>query len=318
LAIPLIAAGTWILYSRFFVNHNLPLPDAIAAKRVVFKSKLGLKLNYYVDRKAVGRSLVFIHGINGGASAFEVKPLFEQYRSSRPVFALELPGFGFSDRPDRVYTPQFFAEAILDFLETQVGEAADLVAISLSCEFAARAAVALPGTVHSLAFISPSGLGEDPGGASLQLIKPGPISEFAYQFLSNPISSQATFDLMSLRISLAHLYRLYFAATAPTALVDYAYVTAHQPGAKNVPLAAMSGRLSTANIRPRFYERIQMPTLVLFDRDPFARFDMLPYMLGSNPSWQESRIAPSYGMPQFEKLSETVHALDHFWGGINS
>ena len=316
-AVPVIAAGAWILYSKFIVAHDQLLPEAVEAKRVVFKSKLGVNLNYYVDRKTEGRPLVLIHGVNSGASAFEMRPLFEHYRSSRPVYALELPGFGFSDRPDRTYTPQYFAEALLDFLETQVGEAVDVIALSLSCEFAARAAVALPDCFHSLAFISPSGLGEGPGGASLQLIQPGSLSEKVHDVLENPIWSQAIFDLMSVRISLAHLYRLYFVDQAPVDLVDYAYATAHQPGAKNVPLAAMSGRLSTADIRYRFYTRVQLPTLVLFDRDPFARFDMLPYQLGSNLQWQETRIVPSLGMPHFEKLPETVGALDGFWSGLD-
>ncbi len=315
LTLPVVAAGTWILYSKFFVNHEQVLPEAVEAKRVVFRSKLGVNLNYYVDRKAGGRPLVLIHGISGGASAYEIRPLFEHYRLTRPVYALELPGFGLSERPNRPYTPQYFAEALLDFLETQIGETADVLALSLSCEFAARAAVAAPEYFHSLAFISPSGLGEGPGGAALQLIKPGKTSEIVFGILSNPIWSQATFDLMSVRKSLAHLYRLYFVGPVPVDVVDYAYATAHQPGAKLVPLAAMSGRLSTQDVRSRFYERIQVPVLVLFDRDPFARFDMLPYLLGSNLFWQEARIVPSKGMPQFEKLPETVGALDGFWGG---
>jgi len=314
-ALPVFAAGAWILYSKLVVNHDQPLPDAVEAKRVVFKSKLGVNLNYYVDRKAEGQPLVLIHGVSSGASAYEMRPLFEHYRLTRPVYALELPGFGFSERPNRSYTPQYFAEAILDFLETQVGEAVDVIAMSLSCEFAARAAVALPDCFLSLTFISPTGLGEGPGGASLQLIKPGRTSEKVYGILSNPIWSQAAFDLMSVRISLAHLYRLYFVNPVSPDLVDYAYATTHQPGAKNVPLAAMSGRLSTADIRYRFYDRIQVPVLALFDRDPFARFDMLPYLLGSNLHWQEVRIVPSLGMPHFEKLLETVDALDGFWGG---
>ena len=312
----MIAAGAWILYSRLFVNHEQPLSDAVEAKRVVFKSKLGVNLNYYVDRKVEGRPLVLIHGISSGASAYEMRPLFEHYRLTRPVYALELPGFGFSERPNRTYTPQYFAEAILDFLETQVGEAVDVIGMSLSCEFAARAVMALPGCFHSLAFISPTGLGEGPGGAALQLVKPGPVSERAYGILTNPIWSQATFDLMSVRRSVAHLYRLYFVDPVPSDVVDYAYATAHQPGAKNVPLAAVSGRLSTVDVRARFYNRIQVPTMVLFDRDPFARFDMLPYLLGSNPLWQEARIVPSLGMPHFEKLPETVNALDGFWDGL--
>ena len=316
IAWPLLAAGAWIAYSKLFINHDEPLPEAMTAKRVVFRSKLGLNLNYYVDRQAVGRPLLLIHGMNSAASAYEIRPLFEHYRASRPVYALELPGFGFSDRPDRAYTPAYFSEAILDFLETQVEETADVLALSLSCEFVARAAVAQPERFHSLQFISPSGLGDGPGGAALQLIKPGDTAEKVYGLLGNPLWSQAIFDLMSVRISLAHLYRLYFVDRVPVDLVDYAYATAHQPGARHVPLALISGRLSTPDIRTRYYERLNVPTLALFDRDPFANFDMLPHLLGENENWQEARIVNSQGMPHFENLAASAQALDGFWQSI--
>ena len=123
---------------------------------------------------------------------------------------------------------------------------------------------------------------------------------------------------MSVRISLAHLYRLYFVDRVPVDLVDYAYATAHQPGAKNVPLALVSGRLSTPDIRTRYYERLIVPTLALFDRDPFANFDMLPHLLGSNSNWQEARIVPSQGMPHIERLPETAKALDDFWQSLGT
>jgi hypothetical protein len=85
-----------------------------------------------------------------------------------------------------------------------------------------------------------------------------------------------------------------------------------------VPFALISGRLSTPDIRTRFYERLNVPTLALFDRDPFANFDMLPYLLGSNPNWQEARIVPSQGMPHFERLAETTKVLDDFWQDLGA
>ncbi len=318
LLLPFVAAGTWIVYSKFMIDHEVPLPEAVEAKRVVFRSKLGLNLNYYVDQGVQGRPLVLLHGINSGASAYDMKPLFEHYRATRPVYALELPGFGFSERPKRTYTAQYFAEAILDFLETQVEQAADLAVLSLSCEFAARAAVALPDLLHSLAFISPTGLGQGPGGSALQLVGTGNRSEAVYGLIANPIWAQAAFDLLALRVSLERMVRLYFVKPAPTDLVDYAYATAHQPGAKEVPLAALSGLLNTADVVDRFYRKVQVPTLVLYDRDPFAHFEALPELLASNDQWQVARIVPSLGMPHFEKLAETTSALDDFWAGLDS
>ena len=91
-----------------------------------------------------------VHSINAAASAFEMKPLFEHYQGKRPVFAPDLPGFGFSTREDRVYSLQFYADALYDFLDQVVGEPSDVVTLSLGGELAACAGLAYPNSVRSL------------------------------------------------------------------------------------------------------------------------------------------------------------------------
>ena len=56
--------------------------------------------------------LVVVHSVNAAASAAEVRPVFERLRATRPVLALELPGFGMSQRGPLVYMPQAMAAAI--------------------------------------------------------------------------------------------------------------------------------------------------------------------------------------------------------------
>ncbi|MBZ0291792.1 MAG: alpha/beta hydrolase, partial [Anaerolineae bacterium] len=152
------AAGGWIIYSSRSIDHDLHLPKAIDAEKQRFLGTRTTRfMNYYADTSAEGRPLVLIHSINAAASAYEMKPIFEHYRGSRPVYALELPGFGFSERSDRYYSYEMFKDAILDFMVDVVKEAADVVALSLSCEFMARAALEAPEHFHSLVMISPSG-----------------------------------------------------------------------------------------------------------------------------------------------------------------
>ena len=114
------AATSWILYSNLAIDHDVGLPKAIAADRDVFFSDHAGKISYYVDREGSGRPLVLIHSVNAAASAYEMRPLFEHYRLQRPVFAPDLPGYGFSERSPRIYTPQMFAEAILDLTDTLI------------------------------------------------------------------------------------------------------------------------------------------------------------------------------------------------------
>jgi pimeloyl-ACP methyl ester carboxylesterase len=310
------AAGGWIAYSKMFIDHSLPLPDAIPAERVSFNSEKAGQLNYYVDRHASGHPLVLIHSVNAAASSFEMRPLFEHYRSQRPVYALDLPGYGFSERTPREYRPQTFSAAILDLLETQVGEPADVIALSLGCEFAARAAQEKPQHFHSLTLISPSGFNALNTGRASQKAEASGSSDVFYSIFSNPFWGQPLFDLIATRRSIEFFLQQSFVGPIANGMVDYAYVTSHQPGAEHVPLYFLSGKLFSPNILIDVYKRLELPVLVIYDRDAFVHFDRLPEVLATRSNWRAKRISPSLGLPQFEKLPETAQALDDFWSGL--
>jgi pimeloyl-ACP methyl ester carboxylesterase len=312
----LAVTGGWVLYSNLAIDHNLPLADAIPAERVIFLSKTAGELSYYVDRQVSGRPLVLIHSVNAAASAYEMRPLFEYYRSQRPVFALDLPGYGFSERSPRVYTPQVFESAILDLLMTQVGEPADVIALSLGCEFIARAALAQPERFHSLALISPSGFNPPDAGRASQQAGVIGASDVLYSLFSFPLWGRAFFDLIATRRSIKFFLGQSFVEPIAPGFVDYAYATSHQPGAEHVPLYFLSGKLFTPDVLARVYENVHVPTLVIYDRDAFVRFDRLPDLLERNPHWQAQRITPTLGLPHFEKLPETAQVLNNFWQGL--
>lgn len=311
--LPVTAAGAWIAYSAFVIDHHLPLPKAIDAEQETFFSKRAGAISYYADRSAGGRPLVFLHSINAAGSAYEMRPLFENYRGKRPLYALDLPGFGFSERSDRVYSPELYEAAILDFLSARVGGQADVVALSLGSEFAARAALANPDRFHSLVMISPSGFNQPGSGRSSQQVNQAGASHVLYDLFSFPLWGRAFYDLIATRRSIRLFLRQSFVGMVDLGLMAYAYATAHQPGAHYAPLYFVSGKLFTRDIRANYYERLSMPVLVIYDHDPYVRFDALPSVLQRRNNWRAARIMPTLGLPQFERTADTVRALDIFW-----
>ena len=148
--------GFWILYSKLAVEHKATLPAAVDVPQRFVPTRGG-KVGYYADTSAPGRPLVLVHSINAAASAFEMQPLFDFYRGKRPVYAVDLPGFGFSARDKRTYSPQLYAHSIYDFLDQALDEPADVVTLSLGGELAARSALMYPNVIRSIAMISPPG-----------------------------------------------------------------------------------------------------------------------------------------------------------------
>lgn len=312
----LAAAGGWIAYSRLAVDHDAPLPPAVSAERKVFFSREAGRLSYYVDESGAGRPLVLIHSVNAAASAYEMRPLLDHYRGRRPVYALDLPGFGFSERSNREHSPYLYERAVLDFLAEIDASGADVVALSLGSEFAARAALAEPERFRSLVLLSPSGLGLSRAKKASQRMGEDGSGDVAYELFSVPVWARAFYDFLTTRKVIEFYLSKSFVGPVPEDLIDYDYAAAHQPGAEYAPLYFISGKLFTPDILDRVYSELRTPTLAIYDRDSFVSFDGLPLVLERNERWKAYRLTPTLGLPHWEKPAETIEAMDGFWQGL--
>ncbi len=312
----LATATGWIIYSKRFINHSFKLAEALEADRLNFQSRRAGRLSYYVDNTQKGTPLVLLHSINAASSAFEMRPLFDHYRQTRPVYVLDLPGFGFSERSDRLYSPQLYQDAISDFLQNVIGEPADVVALSLSSEFAALTAVHDPDLIRSLVMISPTGFNPPKTSRMVELARQRGTQSNLYAGLAVPLWNRPLFDLITSRPSIQIFLNKSFEGLTPTSFVDYAYHTAHQPGAQFAPTYFLSGKLFTAAVRVTVYKVVGQPVLVLYDRDPYTNFEMLPGFLREKENWQGVRITPTKGLPHWEQPEKTTQALEAFWSAL--
>ena len=126
----------------------------------------------------------------------------------------------------------------------------DALAISLASEFLARAAVERPDRFRTLTLVTPTGFSKGSehlrGGREPTREVPG-----LYRFFTFPLWSQAIYDLLVCRPQhpLLPAARPSARSNFDEGLLDYDYLTAHQPGAKNAPYAFVSGRLFSKDIR---------------------------------------------------------------------
>ena len=273
------------------------LPPAVDARRVEISGRAG-RLSYYVAGE--GPPLLLIHSINAAGSAYEVKPIFEHFAGVRRVYALDLPGFGFSDRSPRTYDMPLYVAAIrdmIDVVQADGGGPFDALAISLSAEFLARAATERPEAFRSLALVSPTGF--DKGSADRRG-PPGATREvpLLYGVVAFPLWSQGLFDLLVSRRSIRYfLGKTFGSDDIDEGLAEYDYATAHQPGARYAPLAFVSGRLFSADIRT-VYERLAIPVWAPHGN----RGDFTDY---SETGWAEAR-------GNWELQTYDTGALPHF------
>lgn len=264
---------------------------------------------WYYDIEAEGRPLLFVHSINAAPSAIELKPLFQHFRSYRSVYAPDLPGFGRSTRHVGMMTASDFAKNISSIIDQMSpSEPPDVIALSLGCEFVARAVVECGANVRSLTFISPTGF-------SRRQPPPLQAQERLRRLFDFAGFGRGAFKLLRLERSIRYFYGMNFSGSVPSELVAYALKTTRQPAAHEMPLQFLSMSLFTPNAVGLLYEKLDVPVLVLFDEDPNVTFELFEQFEDS-PTWQFKRIGPSLGMPQWEHPEKTVAALESFFAEL--
>jgi pimeloyl-ACP methyl ester carboxylesterase len=237
----------------------VPMTPALEARRLRTNGRSG-PLSYYVGGD--GPPLLLLHSINAAASAHEVAPLFLHAAKTRRVYAPDLPGFGYSDRSDRRYGIGLYCDAVRDMLAVIATDSGstplDALALSLSAEFLARVATEAPTAFRTLTLVTPTGFSR---GANMYRAAPGSNRELPgiYMATTIPLWRESLYaGLVSRRSIRYFLERTFGSKNVPDALVEYSWITSHQPGASNAPFAFLSGRLFSRDIR-NVYERLALP-----------------------------------------------------------
>jgi pimeloyl-ACP methyl ester carboxylesterase len=148
---------------RLAVRRNLHVGVGFLAATSGVSGPGRLRFRTVVTRRArlstleagIGPAVVAFHGLGGTKGSFllTVAALADRFR----VIAVDLPGFGDSDKPiGAAYDAPFFADAMIDLLDALELERADLVGNSLGGRVALEVALRDPQRVGRLALLAPS------------------------------------------------------------------------------------------------------------------------------------------------------------------
>lgn len=309
--------GAFALAEKLRRHRVGPLTPALPGQReTIFTPQTGT-VSFYGSSGGAGRPLLLVHSINAAGSAYEMRPLYLHYCESRPVYALDLPGFGFSERSRRRYTPRLMADAIhtvvSEIRARHGGAPVDAIAVSLSCSYLARASLARPDDYASLGLISPTGFdgrlsGEGPpdGHRGRDVVR---------ELLDQPLVGPALFGALASRVSIRFFLEKTFGATKiDEGLLNYAYVTAHQPGAEHAPYCFIAGHLFPTDAT-LLYERLRLPVWMLHgQRGDFVDYRLAP-RFAERRNWRIDTL-PTGALPQFERLRAVTEFYDGFLASI--
>ena len=294
------------------------LPAPVSGEALRIESSAGA-LTCYVDGPQGGSAapLLLIHSINAAGSAYEVQPLHEHYRHGRRVYSLELPGYGHSDRSERVYTLRMMTDAVLamtaEIRRREGVTSIDALAVSLSSEFLARAASENPAAYRSLALVSPTGF--DRRGPYNGAPGSSRGKAWLYRIFTVPLWRRSFFDVLTSRSSMRYfLEKTWGSKHIDEALFEYARLTTRDPDAHHVPYYFISGFLFGADIS-KVYAALTPPVWMSHGvRGDFVDYRNKKAFEGKS-NWSFT-VFDSGAMPHFERTREFIAAYDEFLEGF--
>jgi pimeloyl-ACP methyl ester carboxylesterase len=288
------------------------LANPVGGKRTDIISVAGRIAIYSSGPDSDGAPLLLVHSINAAASAFEVKPLYDHYARSRRVYAVDLPGFGQSERGSQHYNARLMTDALHEVVERiraqHDGAAIDVVALSLASEFAARAAIERPDAFRSLGLISPTGF----EGKARDARMPATLGRsWLLDALYFPLWERQVFGLLTMRpVIRKFLQKAWGDKSIDEPLLDYCYQTTHQHGARHAPYYFVAGYLFSKDILT-LYEALTLPVWMVHGvRGDFVDFRHKS-RIASRSNWQVV-VMQSGAFPHFEMLDQVTHGYDEF------
>lgn len=250
-----------------------------------------------------GEPLIFLHGTGGHAEAYtrNIAAHAEHFH----VYAIDMLGHGFTDKPNRPHTIPDYVEHLLAFMDAIGAKRAHVSGESLGGWVAAWAASQHPGRIHRLFLNTPGGTTANP-----QVLD-------RLRTLTLNAVKQATRDSVRERLQ----WLMADPATVSEELVEVRYRIYTQPAFRAnidniVVLLEMDTRLKNL-LTGEMLARIQAPTLVLWtSHDPSAKLDVGEKMHKDIPNSRFVVMEHCGHWPQYERPDEFNRiSIEFFRGG---
>lgn len=268
----------------------------------------GTKLSAHYVVAGQGPPIVLLHGVGDGAYTWQwaMRSLSRRNR----VYAVSFPGFGNSAKPDVSYSPDFFADFTLAFLDAMNIERPMLVGNSLGGLVAMLLALRYPERLAALTLTSSAGLGREISMTLRLLTIPG-FGPFLASWHKTSIGAYQ-WAFFTSWLLFAHPLE------APRAWTASLRQMAHMPGYLEATVATVKSGSTILGQRKRWIvldqlNQLELPTLVLWgDRDRVVPAHQGRAAASRLPAGKFEVFSDCGHLPHIEATQSFVHAVDRF------
>lgn len=155
------------------------------------------KIRY--TKKGSGTPILLLHDLTVGSSNYEFHNIINSLAKNHEVYAMDLLGYGLSDKPNMTFTNYLYVQLISDFIKNVIGKKTDIIATGDTAPVSTMTCHNDNELINKMIFINPTdlyNLNKIPSKRTkaLKLLFDTPIiGTYIYNILTNKSAFEKTF-----------------------------------------------------------------------------------------------------------------------------
>lgn len=256
-----------------------------------------------------GRPLLLIHDLDASSSLYEWHRVIPALSKEYTVYALDLLGCGFSEKPCLTYTNYVYVQLVSDFIKSEIGHRTDVIATGGSSSFIIMACANTPDLFDRLMLVNPDSI-----DTCSQL--PGPYSKYYKRLLDFPVIGTLLYHIAVSRKAITDSFNSdYFAypKSVKDTFIDRYYESAHLGFSPKSVYACVRCNYTKCNITNAL-KKIDNSIILIGGSQKTSIKELFLEYIEYNPAIEYSVIDETKQLPQMEKPVDFLANIRTYFG----
>ena len=182
------------------------------------------KIHYIL--KGTGKPILLIHGLENGNSSYEFGKLINTLSKRNKVFAIDLLGYGNSEKVNITYTGYIYVQLINDFIKYVINENTDILAIGKSSSYAIMTCYQKNQNINKLILVNPT-------NTNILSMNPTKKDKILKYIIELPLLGTSIYNFISSKYIIKKLINKNISSSQKKKYIEAFYEASHTGGANN-------------------------------------------------------------------------------------
>ena len=285
-------------FSLSTVNNVLSNPD-----NKYYGWRFG-KIRY--TQKGSGTPLLLLHDLTAGSSSYEFCKIIDELAEKHEVYAVDLLGYGLSDKPNITYTSYLYVQSIIDFIKNVIGKKTNILATGDSSSIAVMCAHNDGEVIDRIVLINPQSINQ------LNRI-PSKRTKLLKLLIDTPVLGTFVYNMVTTKEAFRKLFAekyFYNPGMISEGILDAYREASHQPDCNaKYTFASYMGRYMNTNI-VHALKQIDHSIYVIYGTEKIDNQTTIDTYLSYNQSIEAFPISYTRQYPHLERSKAVLDQLE--------